>query len=127
MAFTDAQKVQIRKYCGYPVMGNSATQFFGYRYFTHYGQMEFHLNNLSSEEETEVVSQLSELNQLEQDLYGTSGVRDNIDTAKAAVWERNKAELTERKALYRSARLRLCQAVGTVPGPQLQRNMGAII
>lgn len=64
MAVTDAQKVQVRRHLGYPViglmqqspggmsLGSSAT---GYRFFQAYGYMEWRLNNLQMSEEAALV------------------------------------------------------------------------
>jgi hypothetical protein len=64
MAVTDAQKVQIRRHMGYPVMGlmqfspggaSLGTASSGYRFFQAYGLMEWRLNNLQVSEEAALV------------------------------------------------------------------------
>lgn len=122
MAFTDAQKVDIRRYCGYPAKGGTPTQAFGYRYFQWYGTLEFRMDNLSTEEETVVTGTfLANLGTLETALMGTS---DNLDTAKAAVWEHNPNENKDRTALYNDWRRRLCEFFGVPTGPYFGGNGG---
>ena len=122
MALSDAEKVQIRKYCGYPMFGGIPVQNFGWRYFTHYGTLEFFMINLSSLEETEIRSNfLVKLPQLETDAFS---VRDNLDTKQAAVWYWNTNEIKDRQKLYNYWRSLLCQFVGIPPGPMF--DSGAI-
>jgi hypothetical protein len=116
MAFTDAQKADIRRFCGYPAYGAGPAGFQGWRFFTAYGLMEFRLNNLSAEEEGVVTNYLAALGQLEGAITDTSG---RLDTAQAAVWTRNPAELRERVALFDDWRRRLCGFLGLPPGPAL--------
>jgi len=117
MAFTDAEKTAIRRYCGYPVFGAQPTQGFGYRFFTWYGNLEYKLNNMQSSEEAVVkASYLANLSQLESDIVS---VRDNLDTDKAAIWERNRSEARDREQLFDNWRRRLCGFLGVPPGPDL--------
>lgn len=115
--FTDAEKVKIRRHMGYPAYGAGPGGFQSWRYFQAYGTLEFRLQNLHAEEEAVVREYLPKLDQLETDLYG---VRDNLDTAAAAVWTRNSTEQGDREALYRSWRMRLCGFLGLPPGPHLK-------
>ena len=117
MALTDAQKVAVRRHCGYPLYGGQPVQAFGHRFYQHYGTIEFRMNNMSSDEQTVVTTMLTNLATLETDVLGT---RDNIDTSAAAVWTRNKHELAERKALYNEWRLKLCDFFGVPGGPGLR-------
>lgn len=120
MSFTDAEKVAIRRHMGYPVYGGDSTQAFGHRWLQHYGTLEYRMNHLTSDEEAVVRTHLTRLEQLETDIYG---VRENLDTAAAAVWTRNPAEHAEREVLYRSFRLKLCHHFGLPPGPGLASGM----
>lgn len=116
MSFTNAQKVDIRRHCGYPAFGSTAVNqggFQSYRFFEAYGQLEFRLNNLAPEEETVVLNYVAELNTLEADIYGT---RSNLDTKRAAVFETNPLEQAQREALYASFRRKLCDILGVPPG-----------
>jgi len=118
MALTDAQKTDVRRFCGFPLFGNQPTQTFGYRYFTHYGTLEYRMNNMSAAEEAVVVNTyLANLTTLETAIVGTS---TNLDTDKAAVWERNKTEHKDREELFNSWRHKLCAFFGIAPGPGLK-------
>lgn len=117
MAFTNAQKIQIRKYCGYPLLGGVPIPNFGFRFFQAYGDLEFRLINMAPEEEFEVISNyLVKLPQLETDVFN---VRLNSDTAQAAVWYRNAKELKERESNYDKWRKWLCDFMGCQYGPYL--------
>ncbi|WP_175994548.1 hypothetical protein [Burkholderia vietnamiensis] len=112
---TDAQKIDIRRFCGYPVYGGQPVQAFGYRFFQWYGTLEFRMSNLAPGEETVVVNTyLANLNTLEQAIPGTSA---NLDTDTAAVWKHNANEQRDRDRLFDSWRRRLCGFFGIPPGP----------
>ncbi|WP_137010146.1 hypothetical protein [Aquitalea aquatilis] len=117
MAFTDAEKTDIRRFCGYPVFGGQPVQAFGHRFFTQYGTLEFRLNNLQAVEEAVIrTTYLANLQQLETDIVGT---RVNLDTDEAAVWKHNRREQADREALFDSWRRKLCGFLGVSPGPAL--------
>lgn len=124
MAFTDAEKADIRRYCGYPAYGaaNSAMQ--SWRYFQIYGLLEFRMNNLSEEEAAIVRRYLGTLTVLEL-AVPRSG--ENLDTDQAAVWTRNRDELRDRTRLFDDWRRRLCGFFGVPPGPALTNNDIALI
>lgn len=115
-AFTDAQKTDVRRFCGYPAYGAGASGFQGWRFFQAYGLMEYRLNNLSPSEIVVVSNYLTTLYTLETAL-GNTGT--TLDTQQAAVWTRNPAELRERSALFDDWRRRLCGFLGLPPGPSL--------
>jgi hypothetical protein len=115
-SFTDAQKTDVRRYCGYPAYGAGASGFQGWRFFQAYGLMEFRLNNLSTSEIAVVLSYLSTLASLEGAITDAS---TRLDTAEAAVWTRNPNELRERAGLFDDWRRRLCAFLGLPPGPAL--------
>jgi hypothetical protein len=124
MAFTEAQRVDIRRHCGFAMFGGVPTQAFGYRYFTRYGTLEFRVNNASPEEETVITdTYLANCNQLEVDLMGASV---NLDTDQAAVWKHNKNEVRDRDALLRLWRLKLCSFLGLEGGGPGLNNSGGI-
>lgn len=119
MAFTDTEKVDIRRYCGFPLFGGQPVQAFGHRFYQHYGTLEFRLNNMLPAEEAVVrTTYLANLATLETAIVGTGA---NLDTAKAAVWEHNKNEQRDREALFDSWRRRLCEFLGIPPGPGLNK------
>lgn len=120
MAFTDTEKVDIRRFCGYPVFGESSDPAFGYRYFQQYGTLEWKLNHLTADEETIVRTvYLPNLASLESAILTTS---DNLDTDKAAVWTHNPHEQRDREALFESWRRRLCEFLGVAFGTGLMKN-----
>src|SRR5271167_3978441 len=104
-AFTDAQKTDIRRYCGYPAYGAGAAGFQGWRFFQAYGLLEFRMNNLSSAEIVVVTGYLASLALLE---CAVTDASSRLDTSEAAVWTRNPYEVRERAALFDDWRRRLC-------------------
>lgn len=110
---TDAEKVEIRRYLGFPVFGQQLTPGFGYRYNQEYLIFEYRLNNLQSAEEDQIRDKfLPKLRQLEEDIYG---VRENSDTSRAAVWYRNSSELRERVQNFNYWSKQLADFLGVVP------------
>ena len=78
-----------------------------------------------TEAQTAVVRRMVEqIGQLELDLFG---VRDNADTAKAAVWTRNPTELAEREALLWDFQRRLAGFLGVVIGPGIVQPGAALV
>lgn len=125
MSFTDAEKVDVRRFCGYGVYGmGQPLPASGYRFSTQYGVLEYKLITLGPDEETMVRAYLANLRTLESDIMGTNGIRANLDTDKAAVWTHNKNEYRDRKALYLGTRRELCQILGLPPGPGLSAGGG---
>ena len=116
MAFTDAERTDIRRHCGYPAYGVGASGFQGWRFFQAYGLLEYRLTNLSPSEEAVARGYLGQLAALESAIPAT-GTR--LDTAEAAVWTRNADELRERTALFDDWRRRFCAFLGVPAGPAL--------
>ena len=114
--FTDAQKTDVRRYCGYPAYGAGAAGFQGWRFFQAYGLLEFRLNNLAPAEVAVVGNYLTTLATLE---FAVTEAGSRLDTAEAAVWTRNPYEVRERAALFDDWRRRLCGFLGLPPGPAL--------
>lgn len=120
MAFTDSEKTDMRRFCGYGAYGGGQPlPASGYRFSTQYGVLEYKLNTLSAAEETVSRTYMTSLAQLETDILGTTGIRQNLDTDAAAVWTHNKNEYRDRKALYDGTRRELCAFLGIQPGPGL--------
>lgn len=115
-SFTDAQKTDVRRYCGYPAYGAGASGFQGWRFFQAYGLMEYRLNNLSDAEIAVVLNYLTTLATLETAITDASC---RLDTETAAVWTRNPYEVRERAGLFDDWRRRLCAFLGLPPGPGL--------
>ena len=116
-SLTDAQLVDCRRFCGFPLFGGQPVQAFGYRFFQWYGTLEFRMNNMDPAETVVLTNYLTQLNLLETAIYGTSA---NLDTDVAAVWTHNKNEQRDREALFDSQRRRLCAFFGIPPGPGLK-------
>ena len=117
MAFTSAQLVDIRRFCGYEAYGSQYTPASGYRFFAHYGRLEYRIANLTSDEQNVVTNTyLANLYTLETAIVGTSA---NLDTDEAAIWKHNKNEQRDREALFDSWRRRLCSFLGVPPGEGL--------
>lgn len=117
MAFTNAEKVDVRRFAGYPAYGAGASGFQGWRFFQAYGLMEFRLNNMATEEEAVVrTTYLANLATLETAIVGAGA---NLDTDVAAVWTHNKREVADREGLFASWRARLCAFLGVPPGPDM--------
>lgn len=115
--FTDAQKVDIRRFCGYPVFGGTPSSFQSYRFFQAYGTLEYRMQNLLPAEEAVITTTyLPNLATLENAIPATG---DNLDTDQAAVWTHNKHEQRDREQLFDSWRRRLCAFLGVPPGPGL--------
>lgn len=124
MPFTEAEKTDIRRFCGYPAYGspNSATQ--GWRFFQAYGLLEFRMNNLSDAETVIVRRYLATLNGLE---IAVPRSGDNLDTDQAAVWTRNRDELRDRAKLFDDWRRRLCAFLGVPPGAALDNGISLVV
>jgi len=121
---TDAEKTDVRRFCGYPAIGSDASGRSSWRFFTAYGQNEWRMNNLAPAELQQVRLYLSQLYPLETAILGAS---DNLDTAQAAVWHHNPREVADRMDLYTTWRRRLCGFFGLPPGPDISGNNQIII
>lgn len=121
MAFNDAEKTDIRRFCGYGAFGGGQPlPASGYRFSTQYGVLEYKLNTLGASEESVTRSiYLASLALLEADIIGATGIRANLDTDAAAVWTHNKDEYRDRKRLFDGTRRELCSFLGIAPGPSL--------
>ena len=116
MAFTDAEKTDIRRFCGYPAYGAGAAGFQSWRFYQVYGTLEYRMNNLSDAELVVVRRQLGTLSALEAAISEASG---HLDTNAAATWQRNPNEPRDRQRLFDDMRRRLCGFFGLPPGPAL--------
>jgi hypothetical protein len=121
---TDGEKVDIRRFCGYPVYGAAPTGMQSWRYFQVYGLLEFRLTNLSDSEITIARRYLGNLTVIELAVPAAS---DNLDTDQASIWTRNKNELTDRLRLFDEWRRRLCGFLGVATGPALSSGTASLI
>lgn len=124
MAFSEPEKTDIRRFCGYPAYGSAASSFENWRFFQAYGLLEFRMNNLASAEEAVVRRHLGTLLVLEHAIPRSS---DNLDTDQASVWTRNRDELRDRTKLLDDWRHRLCGFFGIPPGPALHDGSKTLI
>lgn len=125
---TEQQKVNIRRYCGFPVYGNglnASPPSFGYRYYQWYLILEYRMNNLSDDEETTLQNiYLSNLSTLEADIPTASS---NLDTDRAAVWYHNKNEVRDRFRLFNLWCLRLMDFMGVKGMSALQNGISVVV
>ncbi len=49
--FSDVERTDVRRFCGYPAYGAGAAGNMGWRFYTAYGALEYRLSNLSAAEE----------------------------------------------------------------------------
>ncbi|KHJ66599.1 hypothetical protein QU24_18585 [Pantoea rodasii] len=118
---TPQQQADARRYMGYSMLGDTSpdersdaayAQVTSGRYQT----LAHRLKTLRDEEETIVVNYLITLAGLES---GIARAAENLDTDKAAVWQRNRSEVSDRTRLYNQWRRQLCGLLGITPGPSL--------
>ncbi len=118
--FTDAQKNDIRRYCGYYVFGNQPQQGFAWRFTNHYGHLEYLMNNLTADQGSIVLTTyIPTLAMLETAIPTAT---QNLDTTQAAVWTWNKYEIRDRWRLFNDWRRYLCGFLGVELGPMLMSN-----
>ena len=117
MGFTDAEKTDIRRFCGYPAYGAANASVQSWRFFQVYGLLEFRMNNLSEPEAVVVRRYLDTLVSFENAIPLSS---ENLDTDQAAIWTRNREELRDRSRLFDGWRRRLCGFFGIPVGPAMR-------
>lgn len=114
--FTDAQKTDIRRFCGYPAYGADNAGNMSFRFYTAYGTLEYRMNNFSPAEVAVVLNQLTTLYELEA---AVPAAGEDLDNSAAGAWTRNAGEVGERLALLDAWRRRLCGFIGVPPGEAL--------
>jgi hypothetical protein len=117
MALTAQQLVDVRRYMGYSLSGNTTSQFYReqvYSTLTYASlSLDYRLSNLSAEEENTVISYyLANLYLREAEIQAASA---NLDTDEAAVWKHNKQEVSDRTGLFNQLRRDLCNFLGFEP------------
>jgi hypothetical protein len=122
--FTDAQLVDIRRFCGYPAYGDGAVVFPYPWIMQQYLALEYRLQHVSANEGAVVVNTyLTNLNTLEAAIPGAGA---NLDTDQAAVWTHNKREVADRDSLFANWRRKLCGFLGIPPGPALESSGNSV-
>lgn len=130
MALTAAQLTDVRRFMGYPLNGTTMTitndQDLVYGYFGMVVMsLQQRLTTLSdSEEAVLTATYLTPLYTLETAIFGAGA---NLDTDVAAVWTRNRSEVSDRMKLFDNWRRRMCVFIGFAPGPDLGNGGSQII
>jgi hypothetical protein len=107
MALAPDDLVKVRYFCGYPARGTSGAA----------DAVDTAVAGLTQDEQDQVeIIFLPRLTTLEAAIPAAGGT---LDTAEAAVWTRNPAELYERELLFYRQRLALCGFLGIPGGPYL--------
>ncbi|WP_244184453.1 hypothetical protein [Komagataeibacter europaeus] len=119
----DGELAQARRYMGYPAMGSQDSGMQSWRFFRVYGFNEWRLRNLAPAECAQARAFIMQCQMLEGAIMAATA---NLDTDRAAVWIRNRTEVTDRFTLYTRWRVQLCNFLGIPPGPGL-RGVGEIV
>jgi hypothetical protein len=121
---SDAEKVDIRRFCGYPPYGAASSGMQSWRFFQSYGLLEFRLTNISLSEIAVVRRYLGTLLALE---LAVPAAAANLDTDQASTWIRNKSEMGDRVQLLDGWRRRLCGFLGVPPGDALSNGAVSLV
>lgn len=113
-AFSEAEYVDIRRFCGYAAQGNRAANLASYRYFGVYPILNFRMTNLVPAERQRVRMYMAQCYYFESGYVSSA---DNMDTDKAAVWTHNKKEAQDRYRQFTVWRKRLCSLFQIPAGP----------
>lgn len=119
---TDQQQADVRRFAGYPMLGDTTaddSRDFAYGFVSPgvWQTLNHRLTNMRPEEENTLVSiYLTNLYTLEAAIPASGA---DLDTNKAAVWERNPNQVADRQGLFDEWRRRMCQFIGVAPGPTL--------
>jgi hypothetical protein len=124
-AFTDAQLVDIRRFCGYPPQSNGQVLFPAPWINVQYLALDYRLQTLSADEAGVVINTyLANLYTLESAIPGFAA---QVYIGVAAVFTRNKDTMREARLALDDWRMRLCGFLGIEPGPDLQGRGGGQI
>ena len=111
---TDPEKINARRFMGYPVFGTNPSGNMGWQFYQAAGLVEYRLAHLSGAEEEVLRQYLATIGALEQSIPEAAVA---LDTRSAGEWVRNPVELAERSRLFDDWRRRLCAFLGVPPGP----------
>jgi hypothetical protein len=115
--WTDADRVDVRRFAGYPLYGTGTVIFPEPWFFRYYLALEARLSNMTEAEASVVqTTYLANLRTLETAIPSAG---QNLDTDQAAVWHHNRDEVRDRSRLFDDWRRRLCGFLGVPPGPHL--------
>ena len=121
---SSSERVDVRRFCGYPAYGAGSSGFQSWRFFEAYGTLEYRLSNLADEELQVVRQYLASLYTLELAVPASSG---NLDTDQASVWKHNRQEISDRTKLLDDWCRRLAFFLGVPAGPGLRSDTSIII
>lgn len=126
---TPAQLADARRHMGYPMLGDTDPDDRSDAAYVRVTSGRFQtlahrLSTLRAEEETIVTNYLITLAGLEAGIAAAAG---NLDTDKAAVWQRNRSEVSDRTRLYNQWRRQLCGFIGVAPGPSLGNGLSPVV
>jgi hypothetical protein len=116
MTLTDQEKTDTRRFCGYPVWDAASRILIPLGSFPAREFLEYRMNTLTPTDEIALRRFLGNLSALE---IGIPRAGENLDTDRAAVWSRNRTEVTDRLRLLKLWCRRFCDFLGVVPGPGL--------
>jgi hypothetical protein len=122
MALTAAEMSDVRRFAGYPMLGDTTaddSRDFAYSWVSPgiMQTLQHRLTNMRAEEEATLRTvYLTNLQNLESAVVAAS---NNLDTDVAAVWTRNRDEVSDRTSLFDMWRRRMCAFLGIAPGPGL--------
>ena len=115
--FTDQQLVDIRRFCGYPALGDGNVVFPYPWIMQQFLALEYRLTHLGTDEgNTVVTTYLTPMYAIETDL---STINTNLDTAQAGSWQHNPNEMRDKVQIFDWWRRRLCTFLDVPPGPNL--------
>ena len=114
LPLSNAERVDVRRFCGYPAYGSGAAGSQSWRFFQAYGTLEYRMTNFAPEELQVVRQYLGSLYTLEQ---GVVAAAANLDTDKAAAWTHSRSEVADRMRLYDAWRSRLAAFIGVPLDP----------
>jgi len=120
---SDQEKVDARRFMGYPAYGSGPNDDSFGRYFGSYPTMEFRIANLLPAELVTMRARLAALT-AEETLFEASGALVYVGTA--AVFTRNPNTISEHQRFLDAMRRRLCEFLGLPPGPQLSASSSSI-
>ncbi|GLQ65561.1 hypothetical protein [Gluconobacter kondonii] len=121
---SEGEKMDIRRFCGYPAIGSREGNQESWRFFQVEGALEWRMNYLSVAELQQIRLYLSQLYPLETAITASS---DNLDTARAASWYHNGREVQDRMMLFTLWRRRLCAFLGVTGGLELQDGRAIVV
>ena len=121
---SNSERVDVRRFCGYPAYGAGSSGFQSWRFFEAYGTLEYRLSNLADEELQVVRQYLANLQSLEMAVPAAGA---NLDTDQASVWKHNRQEVADRMRLLDDWCRRLALFLGVPVGPGLRTDTSIVI